>query len=434
MKSMDRRDFIHKSLLGLAGGAIASESLPSALFGSETIQPSNRITLGVIGLGKQGSGHLRGFLHRSDVQIVALCDVDQFKLSNAQTTANKFYADKFGKGKYTSCAAYGDFRNLLDRTDIDAVVIATPDHWHALMLDKAAQAGKDIYCEKPLSLTVSEARHMVSQVRRYGRICQTGSQQRSDEKFRFACELVQNGYIGQLESISVSIETGFFPFPRLCTLEEEPIPQELNWDLWLGPAPYRPYHHAIAPPIQDGRWGRWRNYMDYSGGGMTDWGTHHFDIAQWGMGKDQSGPVQISPPNSSGHPLTYTYENGVTMTMSAEGNGVLFKGSEGEVFVNRSILKTSPNSLKKIRIKPDELHLYRSDDHKQNWIDSIRSRSLPICDIEIGCRSVTVCHLGNISERLQRVLQWDPVSEQFLKDDEANRLLHKPMRAPWRLS
>jgi predicted dehydrogenase len=429
MKPSRRRDFL-KNLLILSGGFVSGAFSLKA----KPIKPSDRITLGIVGLGKQGSGHLWGFLHMPDVQILALCDVDQKKLIAARDRADKIYSDRMGKGNYQSCAIYTDFRELIARPDIDAVLIATPDHWHALMVDLAAKNGKDIYCEKPLSLTVSEARHIVNTVQRYGRIFQTGSQQRSDEKFRFACELVRNGYIGELKTVSVYIQTGFFTFPQFCWLPGEPVPATLNWELWLGPAPSRPYHHALAPPIEDERWGRWRNYMDYSGGGMTDWGAHHFDIVQWGLGMDGSGPLEIIPPDQTGRLLTYLYPGNVTVTMEDRGNGIHFRGSDGELFVNRSELRLSPKKLAQVLIQPTEIHLYRSDDHKQNWIDCIRSRSRPICDAEIGARSVTVCHLGNIAQRLKRSLCWDAVEEQFINGEEANRLLRKPMRPPWHFS
>jgi predicted dehydrogenase len=429
MNPIRRRDFL-KNMLLLSGGFISGALSAKA----KTVQPLNRITLGIIGLGKQGSGHLWGFLHMPDVQILALCDVDQQKLTAARDRADKINSERLGKENYQCCALYTDFRELISRPDIDAVVIATPDHWHALMADFAAKSGKDIYCEKPLSLTVSEARHIVNTVERYGSIFQTGSQQRSDEKFRFACELVRNGYIGEIKTVSVYIQTGFFTFPQFCWLPGEQVPETLNWELWLGPAPYRPYHHALAPPIEDERWGRWRNYMDYSGGGMTDWGAHHFDIVQWGLGMDKNGPLEITPPDQTGRLLTYRYPENVTVTMQDQGNGIHFKGSDGDIFVNRSELRLSPGHLARVLIQPNEIHLFRSDDHKQNWIDSIRSRSRTICNAEIGARSVSVCHLGNIAERLNRTLYWDADHEQFLNDAEANRLLHKPMRPPWHLS
>jgi predicted dehydrogenase len=360
--------------------------------------------------------------------------VDVLKKKNAQKMVNDHYSNESGAA-YHSCDAYADFQRVLERADIDAVIIATPDHWHAIPVIMAAEAGKDIYCEKPLSLTLYEARAMVNAVRKYRRVFQTGSMQRSDNKFRYACELVRNGYIGEIKKVNVSIRTGFIAHPVECGLPAEPVPYELDWGMWLGPAPWRPYHSTLAPPFSFTGWPKWRDYRDYSGGGMTDWGAHHFDIAQWGLGMDHSGPVKIIPPNGKDRTrLTYLYANGVEMIADIEDNLILFTGTEGKVAVNRSYIKTWPEKLVRQPINARDIRLYHSNNHKQNWLDCIRTRKHPICDVEIGCRSVSVCHLGNLAVQLNRPLEWNPDKESFINDPEANRLRDRSKRSPWSIS
>ncbi len=432
---LNRRKFLKKTFSAAAAASVFPSIIPSSAWSAaENVLPGNRITLGFIGVGKQGGGLLRGFLNIPGFHVVAVCDVDELKLNKAKERVENFYTEKQSESTYKGCAAYRDFREILARKDIDAVVIATPDHWHAIPVIMAARAGKDIYCEKPLSLTIAEARAMVNEVRRYERVFQTGSMQRSDSKFRQACELVQNGYIGELQKVRVSIQTGFILHPVVCELPAEPEPPELDWDMWLGPAPERPFNAILAPPISFNGYPAWRDYIDYSGGGMTDWGAHHFDIAQWGMGMDHSGPVEIFPPDGKDYKLlTYRYANGVILTTDIEDNFILFTGTKGTVDVNRQYIRTIPEKLVNQKIGANEIHLYESKDHKQDWLQAILNRSKPISDVEIGCRSVTVCHLGNIAVQLNRPLKWNPDKEVFLHDDEANRLISRPKRSPWRI-
>jgi len=425
-EKLSRRDFLRES----ASASIATIGfpyiLPSLVIGQAA--PSNRITLGFIGMGKQSQHLIRSFLNSPGTQTLAVCDVDKLKLKRAQDTVQEHYS-KPNSTPYKGCAAYGDFRELLARDDIDAVVIATPDHWHAIIVIQAAQAGKDIYCEKPLAQTIAEARAMVNAVRRYGRIFQTGSMQRSDDKFRFACELVRNGYIGEVKTVTVGIGGP----PEDKPLPAEPVPDYLDWDMWVGPAPWRPYNSDLSPHISFDGFPNWRYHSDLGGGGMTDWGAHHFDIAQWGLGMDETGPVAIIPPDGKDYKvLTYKYANGVIMTRD-NANGILFTGTKGRVEVNRGYLKTWPDTLQSQQLKPEEIHLYDSKNHYTDWLDAIRKRTKPICDIETGCRSVTVCHLGNIAYRLGRPLKWDPQREVFVNDSNANRLLSRAMRSPWQL-
>jgi predicted dehydrogenase len=429
-----RRQFIRRAT---AVGAMAT-GFPfvissSALGFGGTTPPSNRITLGLIGMGKQMGGHLGTFLGMDDVQVLAVCDVEALRLEVARKTTDDSYAQKTSSGTYKGCSAFKDFRELCARPDIDAVVVATPNQWHSIPVITAAKEGKDVYAEKPMTETIEEGKAMVAAVRRYGRVFQQGSQQRSERGFRVACELVQNGRIGKVHTVHVNVGGP----PVDCYLPAQPTPVGLDWDFWLGPAPYRPYNEDIAPAMDYKGWPNWRAYRDYAGGGMTDWGAHHFDIAQWGLGMDETGPVEIIPPNGKDvELLTYKYANGVTMYHGggSGGNaGVEFIGDKGRVMVNRGYLETDPVHLRDEPIGPEEIHLYESDNHHRNWLDCIRTRKRPICDVEIGYHTVVVCLLGNLAYQLKRPLKWDPVKEDFVNDPQASRLLSRSMRAPWRL-
>ncbi len=411
-----RREF----LSALAGGLAAPYVLTSQALGAGAHPPaSERIHVGHIGIEWMGGIHLGYYKSVAEARSVAACDVDSRYLDAG--------ARKIESNTGARCKRYKDFRRLLDDRDVDAVLIAVPDHWHALISIHAAQAGKDIYCEKPMALTVREARAMVEAVRRYGRVFQTGSQQRASGNFRHACELVRNGCIGTVKHVTVAVGGSSGP----CYLPAQPTPSTIDWDLWLGPAPWRPFSDKIHSR-------RWRSFRDYAGGGQTDWGAHHYDIAQWGLGMDRSGPVEIHPPDGKHYQhLTYQYANGVTMVRGS-CNGVLFRGSEGEVEVNRGHLRTQPAALRSRTLAPNDVHLHRAPEgswrgNTRDWLACIRTRERPLCDVEIGCRSVTVCHLGNIATWLNRPLRWDPDNEQILGDDEASRWLDRPKRAPWHL-
>jgi predicted dehydrogenase len=289
------------------------------------------------------------------------------------------------------------------------------------------KSGKDVYCEKPLALTVRQARAMVTAARRYGRVFQTGSQQRSSAEFRTACELVRNGRIGEIKHVGVSVggpsTERYFP--------EEPIPEGFDWEFWLGPAPWAPHNSTRCSGDYGGGW---RMVRDYSGGMMTDWGAHHFDIAQWGLGMDHTGPVEIHPPDGKDFKrLTYIYANGIPMTHGDGGAGILFTGANGTVEVTRGWFKTNPPEIAKEPLGPSDIRLYNSNNHMGDFFQCMKTRKRPICDVEVGCRSVTVCHLGNIAVWINRPIKWDPVKEEIIGDPEASRWLDRPMRAPWRL-
>jgi len=410
--SINRRQFLTRSAV-LSAGVI----LPRYLAGCKAWASSaDKITLGFIGTGKQAMGLQDAFLKTGEVKILAAADVYESKL--------KLFA-----GKLSGCDMYDDFRKILNRKDINAVVIATPDHWHAAIAVMAAKAGKDIYCEKPLSLTIKEGRAMVKAAREHKRVFQTGSMQRSWPEFRQAVELVRNGYIGEIKTVRVNVG----PPPVPYNLPQEPMPAGLNWDMWLGPnVKPQVFNHNLAPGTADDFWAHWRDYKEFGGGGMTDWGAHMFDIAQWGLDMDGSGPVLITPPDHDHKFLTYQYANGITMTHEPEGNqGVTFVGTRGEVHVMRSKLETIPGSLASQTIGDNEKHVYRSDDHYKDFLQAIRKRIKPIADVEIGHRTATVCNLGNIAYELKRPLKWDPVKEVFINDDEANKLTGREMKKEW---
>jgi predicted dehydrogenase len=391
--------------------------------------PNERITMGFIGNGTQGRGLLGNFLNQADTQVLAVCDVDTTRREHSGKTVNDFYRAK-GNTDSKACAEYKEFQELIARPDIDAVVIAAPDHWHAYIAIAACNAGKDVYCEKPLSLTIHEARAMVNAARKNHRVFQTGSMQRSSSEFRKACELVRNGRIGKVKQVIVDVGGPSRP----CDLGEEPMEPGLNWDRWLGPAPERPYNSVLSPRGVHQHFPDWRNYREYSGGMMTDWGAHHFDIAQWGLGMDESGPVEIIPPEDpkATKGLRYIYANGVEV-LHGDSGGVLFIGSEGKILVNRGKFEATPKSIGEEPLGDKALRLYKSNNHAKDFLDCMRSRNKPICDVEIGCRSVTVCHLGNLAYWNHRRLKWDPANERFIGDDEANQWLDRPKRGPWKV-
>ena len=319
--------------------------LPASALGRQGTSPNNRITLGFIGIGKMNSDHLRFFSQDPDFEILALCDVESLRLERGKQIVTDNYQMRYSTG-YRDLSLYDDFRILLARKDIDAVVIATPDHWHALVSVAACKAGKDVYCEKPLANSIREGRAIAETALRFGRVFQTGSMQRSDRTFRFACELVRNGRIGEVQKVYVNIGDP----PQECHLPAEPCPSTLNWDMWLGPAPWHPYNSELCPMDNWKVFPNWRGYREFGGGGMTDWGAHHFDIAQWGLGMDDSGPIEILPPRFSEEKrLTYRYANGVSMYHGGamEGAGTEFIGSHGKVAVNRSgFLRCTPDRLR----------------------------------------------------------------------------------------
>ena len=422
--AMNRRKFIEK-----ASVISAFMIVPRHVIGGRGYTaPSDLVNLGFIGTGKQAGGLKNSFMDTNEVKVVCAADVYGIKLKQFAAEVNQRYAANAGKTSYAGCATYEDFRSVLARKDVDAVVIAVPDHWHSVIAILAARAGKDIYCEKPLSLTIAEGRAMVTASRKYKRVFQTGSMQRSWPEFRQAVELVRNGYIGDIQTVKVNVG----PPPVPYNLPAETMPGSMNWDFWLGPNTVQNYNHFLAPGLTDDFWAKWRDYREFGGGGMTDWGAHMFDIAQWGLDMDASGPVMVTPPNKDHQFLTYQYANGITMTHEPEGNqGVTFIGSTGTVHVMRGTLETTPVTLKDKVIGPNEKHVYYSENHYKDFLQAMRNRSKPVADIEIGHRTATVCNIGNLAYELNRPLHWNPVKEEFSNDDEANAKRSREMRKEW---
>ncbi len=425
--SLSRRQFIAR-LSTLS--ATAPLILPSGLRAASS---NGRLALGFIGLGKKGREHLKDFLKLSEVQVVALAEVSTVRRDSALEMVHTAYARQKESGAYKGCAAYNDFRELLARKDIDAVVIATPDHWHALPAILAAKAKKDIYCEKPLSVAIGEARAMVNAVRKHNVIFQTGSQQRTEfgGRFRLACELVRSGRLGRLTTVRVGVGDPNRP----CDLPTEPVPEGVDWNLWLGPAPERGFNQILCPLEVHDFFPHWRDYREYAGGKLADMGAHHFDIAQWALDMDHSGPVEVHPPEGGALTgLKFVYQNGVEMFHGGP-SGCTFEGTEGTIYVDRGKIESTPESILKEPLGTKDVHLENlGDSHKKIWLASIKSRRKPNVDVEIGARSATVCHLGNLGYQLRRKLKWDPKKEQFAGDTEANKLIHRAYRAPWKLA
>ncbi|MCY2995378.1 MAG: Gfo/Idh/MocA family oxidoreductase [Planctomycetota bacterium] len=415
---LSRRRFLGSTGLGLAAPYCVSSR---ALGAADKRAASDRVVAALIGCGGRGMG-LLGIHDDPGCTIAAVCDVDQQRLAAAK--------NRIGK-----CDAYQDFRRILDRPDIDAVLIGTPDHWHAAITVMACQAGKDVYCEKPLCRTIHEGRQMVEAARRYGRVVQMGTQYRSIAKTRQACEWVRNGRLGKVHTVRLSHPSN----PILPCESGRPVPPNLDWDLWLGPAPWSPYHPARCH--FSFRW-----FMDYGSGFIADNGVHMFSVVSWAMGADQTGPVTIeatgrrAPNNFYDVPvdLRVRYEFAdppFVMIWEQPGGGSLnleFMGSQATL-TGFWDFQVTQGQADLSSTRPDELHLERSDSHSGNWLQCIATRQRPVMDVEIGHRVTCLSHLGNIAFRLGRKLHWDPAAERFVGDDEANRLLQVVYREPWRL-
>ncbi len=398
---------------------------------------SEPLKLGFIGVGTMGRGHLGGFLGRKEVEVVAISDVVKERQDDAISMTEKRYADKIKSGVYKGVKGYPDFRELLKHPGLDAVVIATPDHWHAIPAVLAARAGKHIYCEKPLTQNLADGRWIVTEVAKAKVIFQTGSQQRSEFSnfFRKAVEYVWNGRIGKLTTIRIGVGEPAVP----CDLPTQEIPEGTDWDTWVGPAPMRGYNEILCPKGMHKHFPAWRKYQEFGGGQIADMGAHHFDIAQWAMKMDTSGPVEIIPPSDpkkvSG--LKFVYASGVVMIHNEfEGNvkaDCVFEGTEGKILVSRGGISSLPDTILKEPLGKDAKLVYPSSDHKKNWLECIASGKPTICPAETGHRSASICHLGNIGYRLDRKLKWDPVKEQFIDDDKANEELSREPRAKWKI-
>ncbi|MBM3891129.1 MAG: Gfo/Idh/MocA family oxidoreductase [Verrucomicrobia bacterium] len=430
LSKLSRRQFFQHGASVLGAALAVPHIIPASALGLDGhTPPSERIGMGFIGVGGQGRGHLLGgawtyvaggYAGRDDVQVLAVCDARRERREEATQKVNENYAAKFGAEKYTACRAYNDFRDVLARDDIDAVLIASPIHWHGVMTVMAAQAGKDIYCEKPTAITIQESQAMVSAVRRYGRIFQAGTQQRSEYggKFRRACEIVRIGGIGRLKEVYAFRPGGTFAWKHFG--RPQPVPDGLDWDLYLGPAPWQPY-------------GGFASAHMFMGVGDINWAPHHYDFIQWALDADRTGPVEIRLEDGVLH---YLYANGVIVRgcPAPDGGpggsgGARFIGTDGWVAVDRDDIAAHPAEL--LRQPVVVPNIYRSDSHSGNFLDCVRTRRQPICDMETAHRAASAVLLGGIALELQRSLKWNPQKEQFVNDEEANRMLSAAFRPPW---
>jgi len=447
---MKRRQFLKSVCSTTLGAAAFPYIVPSSVLGTNgAVPPSEKVVMGFIGVGSMGGGHLRSFLGYDDVQVAAVCDLREIFRQRALERVKRRYG---GAG----CDIYHDYRELLAREDIDAVTVVVPDFWHALIGVEVARNGKDMYYEKPMAMSIADGKAVRSAVNRYKVIFQFGTQQRSDDKFRFACELARNKKIGKLHTIMA----GSYPSITCPNQPTQPAPpkDEFDYDTWLGPAPWAPFTYERCASRAMGTEGMWTHIYDYSLGGLGGaWGVHPIDIAQWGNGTDHTGPVEVQGTGvipSDGLADTpiaweveHLYANGVKMihmnTKTAlkraeqfklhNGLGILFIGDEGWVLVEREFIDAEPKSLLTATIGLDEIRLPRSNNHRRNFIECVKSRQQTICPVDSAVRSDTICHLDDIAIRLGRKLRWNPEKEQFINDEQANRMLSRSMRNPWHL-
>lgn len=407
-------------MAGIVAAASAPLFFQGRLWGQTA--PSNRIALGIVGNGLIATAHIGALVARDDCRILALCDVSKAAAQKAQARIVESYGGK------DAPVLYSTHEELLKRADLDAVFVCVPDHWHAPIANAAMIAGKDVYCEKPLTLTVREGRVLVETARRCGRILQTGTQQRSNAAFRKAAAMVRAGWIGELTGIRTVL--GEFPLPKV--LADRPVPADFDYDRWLGPTPWRPFN---PERVRGNYSGGWRVYYEYGGRKNGDWGAHHFDIIQWALGMDNAGPVEFLPKGWEDVKFqTHRYENGVKVERvdRVEKGMIEFKGAKGTIWVGRDdVLVTDPAPLAARPLRGEEPHLYVSDDHHTDFFNCIRSRQRPLCDVEVGHRTATVCHLNNIAELLRRPVKWDYRKEEIVGDPVASRLLDRPRRAPY---
>jgi predicted dehydrogenase len=442
-----RRSFLKAALCSGAAPFL----LPSRIW-SAGEGPNAAVRLGFIGCGIQSRGLLGGFLKLPDTRVVAVCDVDTTRRENHRQIVTEYYSKQTGS-EFKGCSVHNDFREVLARADVDAVVIATPDHWHAIISVAAAAAGKDIYCEKPLTNTIHEARALANAVQLHQRVFQTGSMQRSSREFRLACELVRNGVLGKVSRVTV----GFGGPAKPCDLLGEAPEPGLDWDLWLGPAPQRDYNSILSPRGVNKHFPAWRLYREYGGGGVTDWGAHHLDIAHWGLGMDRSGPLEILPPEdwkSATSGVRLQYPGGVEVTHVAQ-NGVTFFGADGELYVNRGKFKLTVggqgkasflakedhpglqeqlDAVEKEFLKDPKVRLDASTDHKADFLSAIKSRKQPVADVETGARTVIGCHLISLAYHHGQKLKWNPTQNSFVTGSGNSNWLHTEYRGNWKLT
>jgi predicted dehydrogenase len=423
--TVSRRTFLKTSAI-VAPAIIAAPAFATTLRAA----PSDRVNVAMIGCGKMANDyHIPELLRQADVQMVAVCEVDKNRREHAAKRVNDKYSTD--KKEFKGCDTYVDFREVLAREDIDAVCIAAPDHWHAIPLIEACKAGKDVYCEKPLTLTIAEAKLCIDAARKHKRIVQTGSQQRSGVfgPFREAVEFIRSGRLGRIHKVTVGVGGPSVP----CDLPAEELEAGLDWKMWLGAAPERPYNSILSPRGVHNHFPAWRNYREFSGGGHTDMGAHHYDIAQWALDMDQSGPVEIIPPDDpqATTGVKFIYANGIEMIHGGP-SGCVFHGEKGTLHIDRGKLTSDPEEIVKTPLAENEVHLYKSPGHHRNWLDCIQSREMPVAEVEKGARTVTIIHLGNLAYWNHKALKWDPQAWKFA-DAADNKLLDRERRDPWQL-
>lgn len=424
---LSRRSFLAAGAVGVSAVAWGQSTLQAA---SRRRAAQERLTVGLIGCGKMANDyHLPQLLTQPDVQLVAVCDVDTTRRNAAAKRVEQHYSTN--KQEFKGCGQYVDYRELIARGDIDAVCIATPEHCHAIPLIEACQAGKDVYCEKPLTLTLAESQRCIAAARKHERIVQTGSQQRSNVfgSFREAAELIRNGRLGKVHKVTVGVGG-----PSIaCDLPEEPLEPGLDWDLWLGPAPLRPYNSILSPRGVHNHFPAWRNYREYSGGAHADIGAHHYDIAHWALDLDATGPVKIIPPadEKATTGVRLVYASGLEIIHGGPG-GCVFHGEHGTLHIDRGVLESDPESIVKEPLGANEVRLPVSPGHHRNWLDCIKSRELPIADVEKGARTAAVIQLGNLAYWEHQALGWNPDTWQFT-DPAHDRWLDRVRREAWPL-
>jgi len=435
-----RRNFLKAAGAAAAGGCWAPTIVRASSLGANgSVAPSNRINVGMIGLGRQVIfTNLRSFLSAPDCQVVALCDVDRWRLNITENRVS-VWGGGIKPEDVRGIPQYTDFREILARQDIDAVMISTPDHWHVPMSVAAVKAGKDVCCEKPLTRSISEGRLLSDLVTRHKRVFRTDSEFRSKKSFHRACELVRNGRIGKLHTIRTGVPVDQFEQP---VRKAEPMPQELDYNLWLGPAPEAPYQEARVHQVRAYQRAGWMRIRDYCDGMVTNWGTHLNDIAQWGNNTDRTGPVEVEgrgkyPPKGNlwdvlqEFEITYRYANGVQLIYQTDKPYVRFEGSAGWIEAEfGKKLDAHPRSVLDSQIGPDETHLLLKNE-KRDFIDCIKDRGRTLEDAEVGHRTTSLCHLGHIAVQVGGKLKWDPVAERFTNSDEANKLLTLPPGREW---
>jgi len=454
MKNISRRQFVRTTSAAM-GAVTVPLILPSCGPNSKT-RPNDKITMGFIGMGVQNRYLLRGFVSHEKIRVLAVCDVDTTRRELARNYVDSFYEQNMEGELPAKCLSYNDFRDLIANDEIDAISIATPDHWHACQTIAALRAGKDVYCEKPLTHNIHEAIEVMKAVDKYKRVLQTGSMQRSMPEFRLACELVQGGAIGKIDRVFCNFGPPGIP----CDLPEEEMEPGLDWDMWIGPGPMRPYSSVLSPRGMHDHFPHWRNYKEYGGGMVCDFGAHHLDIAQWGLGMDDSGPVKVTPPKNpeaiTGAVLTYA--NGITVTQKdLERAAVIFEGSKGIVTVDRSkfelilddelvcsyrrqwdepeepgVTLESTLAMAEEAVPEDQKkRLYKSDNHLVDFINCVQSREKPITSEQVGARSAICCHLMNQAYYNHAEFEWDPKRLRLANDSGKPEWLTRDYREPW---